>query len=64
MIESPKVIVKNLKTPSSVHCQERKGRLFVKSSQERQKAAFKTFGLIPNDCVDEANGKVRCHFKK
>ncbi len=54
------------KQPSEmIFCNECKGSCWVKNNNKAtQAAAKKRFGIIPNLCVNESDGSIKCPYTK
>ena len=54
------VTVKVLRSVSE-YCHTCQGECWNSQSQSQtQQNVFEKFGVIPNDCINDANGKVHC----
>lgn len=49
-------------TSKDIYCQQCKGSCARATSAETQKAARKMFGITPNNCIANIEGKSRCPY--
>lgn len=48
----------------SFYCDKCKGKCLGADQFETQKKAFQKFGIIPNNCVPDCNGRTHCPYEK
>lgn len=48
----------------SMYCRLCKGSCIGKTPFDTQRNAQKKFGIIPNNCVPDCNGRSHCPYKK
>lgn len=47
----------------NIYCSKCKARCWVPNNNKKtQQNAIKMFGIIPNNCVNEKNGRPKCSF--
>lgn len=48
----------------SAYCEQCKGKYWNPDQSKRQKVVMENFKIIPNNCVDAADGRHLCPFLK